>query len=103
VIVTKEEGMNDPRQVEAVKINQEFGQYSCEGGELKFEVMVPPRRTMEVRVSYVDEGDQDSARDSFGYTAKMMLRRYLSEFRDNFISQNDFVNAAAAKFKRFLN
>jgi hypothetical protein len=103
VIVTKEEGESDPLRVEAVKINQEFGQYSCEGGELKFEVMVRPRETMEVGVTYFDEEDQDSAQDSFGYTTKMGLRRYLSEFRDNYISQNDFVYAAAAKFKRFLN
>ncbi len=100
-IVTKVEG--DPLRVEAVKSNQGFSQYSYQDGQLRFEAVVRPGEKVKLRVNYFDEADLNSAKESIGYTTKIGLRRYLSEFRDNYISQNDFVYAAAAKFRRFVN
>jgi hypothetical protein len=100
-IVTKEEG--DPSRVDAVKMNQELIQHWYEDGQLKFKVSVRPGEKVELRVTYFDEVDLDSTKDGIACRIKMGVRRHLSEFRDNYVSQNDFLYAVAAKLKGLLN
>ncbi len=50
-----------------------------------------PGERVEVRVTYFDKLDLDRKDDGIAYRMKMGVRRHLSEFRDNYISQNDLV------------
>jgi len=65
--------------------------------------MMPAGERTEVRVSYFDKLDLDAHNDGIVYSTKMRLRRHLSEFRDNYVSQNEVLQAAAARARRFLN
>jgi hypothetical protein len=100
-VVLKEE--SDPDCVKAVMVNQKTIDHAYEGNHLQFRVTVPPGERTEVRVSYFDKLDLDPHKDGIGYSMKMRVRRHLSEFRDNYVSQNDLLYATAAKVKRFLN
>jgi hypothetical protein len=64
---------------------------------------MPPGQKTQVRVHYFDKLDLDANRDGIAYGIKIRVRRHLSEFRDNYVSQNEVLQAAAARARRFLN
>ena len=100
-VALKEE--SDPDCVRAVMVNQRTIEHTHDGNYLQFKVMMPAGEKTEVRVSYFDKLDLDAHNDGIAYSTKMRLRRYLSEFRDNYVSQNDFLYAMVGKVKRFLH
>jgi hypothetical protein len=75
-------------------------------GYLQFEVNVPPQESADVRIVYSGgySGGQNlsSAQDGVKYRAKALLRRYLSEFRDNYLSRNAHLQQSAVKIKEAL-
>ena len=96
--VTKEE--SDPDCVKAVEFNKKIINHDYERGQLRFRATILPGESGEFRVIYLDKLDLDPGKDGIAYGIKMRLRRHLSEFRDNYVSQNDFLSATAAKVKR---
>jgi hypothetical protein len=100
VIFMKEE--NEFDCVKAVMTNQTVVDCSYDGQYLKFRVEVLPKETAEVRVIYVDNLGVDASRDGLAYNIKTRARRYLSEFRDNYLSRSDFVLESAIRVKRLL-
>jgi hypothetical protein len=51
---------------------------------------------------YKNELPRASANASFGRRSRVRLRRYLSEFRDNFVAKNDAILLMAMAAKRKL-
>ena len=100
-VVMKEE--RDPDCVKAVMVNQKTVDHVHEGDHLQFRLTMPPGERTEVRIIYFDKLDLDLHDDGIAYSIRIGVRRHLSELRDNYVSQNDFLYATAAKFKRFLN
>ena len=100
-VVMKEE--RDPDCVKAVMVNQKTVDHVYEGDHLQFRLTMPPGERTEVRIIYFDKLDLDLHDDGIAYSIRIGVRRHLSELRDNYVSQNDFLYATAAKFKRFLN
>jgi hypothetical protein len=99
-ILIKEEG--DLDCVKAVMVNQTAIVFGYDGGYLQFRVELCPKEVTEVRVIYFDKLDVPSSTDSIGYSIKTRARRYLSEFRDNYLSQSDFLYENAARIKQLL-
>src|ERR1700719_1343447 len=93
----------DPDSVKAVLINGKLTGHCCKENQLQFELTVPPGGRAEIRITYHDNLELEALNDGFGYRLKIGARRHLSELRDNYISQNDFLFAIAARIKRFLN
>lgn len=100
-VVTKQE--KDPGSVSAVLINQKPAGHSCRENQLQFRFTVPPSERAEIRITYLDNMDLDPPNEGLGYWLKIGARRCLSELRDNYVSQNDFLYATAARVKRFLS
>jgi len=100
-VVIKEEG--DPDCVKAVTVNQEILDHAWEGDRLQFKLTMPPGERTEVHIIYLDKLDLDPGDDGIAYNIRTGVRRHLSELRDNYVSQNDFLYATAARLKRFLN
>jgi len=100
-VVMKQE--SDPDCVKAVLVNQKTVDHVYEGNHLQFSLTMPPGESTEVRIIYFDKLELDPHRDGLAYSVRMGVRRHLSEFRDNYVSQNDFLAATAARLKRFLN
>jgi hypothetical protein len=100
-VALKEE--SDPDCVKAVVVNQKTVGHAYEGKHLQFKVTMPPGQKTQVRVHYFDNLDLDPNRDGIAYGMKIRVRRHLSEFRDNYVSQNEVLHAAAARARRFLS
>jgi len=49
--------------------------------------MIPPNENADVRIVYSAESTLPSNEEGVNYRAKAVLRRYLSEFRDNYLSR----------------
>ena len=88
---------SDPDSVEAVLVNQMPVEHVSDGKVLRFKVPLPAHQTTHVRVLYFDHMEMKSGHQGFGYHAKTRLRRYLSEFRDNYLSHSDLLTRAAAR------
>lgn len=101
VVAIKEE--SDPNSVRAVMVNQKTIGHAWEGSYLQFNLTMQPGERVEIRVIYFDKPDIDSHEEGIAYQTKVLLRRRLSEIRDNYFSQSNLLSAAAARVKRFLS
>jgi hypothetical protein len=86
---------SEPERVRAVTVNQNPIDYNCEDGYLRFRFPLLPKETAKVRVRYFENIAADCGKADIAYRLKTPLRRYLSEFRDNYLSQSDFLHKSA--------
>jgi hypothetical protein len=99
--VTKHE--KDPDSVKAILINGQPADHRYLENQLQFELTVPAGGRAEIRISYLDNLEIEPLNEGLGYRLKIGARRHLSELRDNYVSQNDFLFAAATRVKRLLS
>jgi hypothetical protein len=99
-IFTKEEG--DWEHVQGVTVNGLSVDYFHHGGYLRFGAMIPPNENAEVRIVYSAESTLPSNEEGVNYRAKAVLRRYLSEFRDNYLSRHAYLHQGALRIKEAL-
>jgi hypothetical protein len=100
-VVIKHEKETD--SVNAVLIDGKPANYRCQDSQLSFELTIPPAGKTEIRVTYIDDLEFKSHKEGLTDQLKIAARRHLSELRDNYLSQNDFLFTTAARIKRFLN
>jgi hypothetical protein len=100
-LLLKEE--HDPDCVQAVLVNQTPVEFSVENGRLQISLSTLPGETTSIRVVYRN-GDMKevSDRDSPGSKFKVAAKRYLSEFRDNYLSRSTFLYQGANKLKHLM-
>jgi hypothetical protein len=72
------------------------------GRHLQFQATVPPNKSAELRITYSDGPELPVSEEGVKYRAKAVLRRYLSEFRDNYLSQNELLQQGAVRIKSAL-
>jgi len=88
--------------VKAVTVNGLPVHHVYQSGYLRFEVSVPPKESADVHIVYSGGQNLSSAKDGVKYRAKALLRRYLSEFRDNYLSRNAHLHRSALRIKEAL-
>lgn len=88
--------------VKAVTVNGQPVDYLHQRGYLQFEAMVPANENMELRITYSGGQNLPVNEDGLNYRAKAVLRRYLSEFRDNYLSRNAHLQQGAIRIKEAL-
>lgn len=93
---------SDPDRVNVVMVNGQPVDYVHKNGYLRIEAAVPPKGRMEVRIVYSDDKNLASRAGSWKYQATAIARRYLSEFRDNYLSRNTQLLQRALKVKQAL-
>jgi hypothetical protein len=84
VVLVKQE--SDPASVKAVMVNSRTVDWSYQDGQLHCRAIVAARSTADVRIEYADTLSLSSIGDSTAFRIKLAFRRYLSEFRDNYVS-----------------
>jgi hypothetical protein len=92
----------DPDCVQTVSVNQTPVDFSVEGGYLQLRLTIPPGEAATVCVAYRGELEAIPGGDSLRTTLKVAARRYLSEFRDNYISRHDFLYQSAIRLKHLI-
>lgn len=88
--------------VQAVTVNGSPIDHVYHSGYLLFEVRVPPKESADVRIVYSGGQNLGSVQEGVKYRAKALLRRYLSEFRDNYLSRNAHLHQSALRIKEAL-
>jgi len=97
VIIQKSE--SDPNCVREVQVNEKSVDYTYADNQVKFKATLLPGESAEVRVRYSDTLGFAPNEDGLGYRIKIHARRYLSELRDNYLSQSDFLYRTAIRLK----
>ena len=92
----------DADRVNVITANGQPLDYIHKGGHLHFETTVPPGERVQLRVVYSDDKDLAPSAGNWKYRATAIARRYLSEFRDNYLSRNTHVQQRALKVKQAL-
>lgn len=100
MLLLKEEG--DPDRVQALLVNQTPVEFSFESGRLRAWAATPPRETAVVRIVYRNNLERIPDRDTAGTKIKIAAKRFLSEFRDNCLSRNDFLYQSANRLKQLM-
>jgi hypothetical protein len=100
ITFTKQE--SDFECVQAVTVNGLPVDYVHQRGALRFVTTVPPNEMAEVRILYSSGDSLPAGEDRLMYRAKAVLRRYLSEFRDNYLSRNAHLHQGALRIKEAL-
>jgi hypothetical protein len=93
---------NDFDCVKEVTVNGRPIDHLQQGGHLKFQAAVPPNESAELRIVYSGGANLPLSQDGVKYRAKAVLRRYLSEFRDNYLSQHELLQQGAERIKEAL-
>ncbi|MCU1240016.1 MAG: hypothetical protein JWO71_742 [Candidatus Acidoferrum typicum] len=88
--------------VKAVTVNGQPVDYLHQRGYLRFEAMVPANERADLRILYSSGQTLPAGEDGLNYRAKAVLRRYLSEFRDNYLSRNAHLQQGAIRIKEAL-
>jgi len=88
--------------VKAVTVNGTAVDYLHHRGALQFEALVAPNAAADVRVLYFGSPNMPNCKDGLNYRAKAVIRRYLSEFRDNYLSRNAHLQQGAIRIKEAL-
>jgi hypothetical protein len=63
---------------------------------------VPPNERVDLHIVYLDDTNLASSAGNWKYRATAIARRYLSEFRDNYLSRNTHLQQRALKVKQAL-
>lgn len=102
IVAMKKE--SDPGRVEAVTWNDRAIDFNCVDGHLRLNIQCLPEETGRIRIRYLESQTPSAGwgEDAIGYKLKTCLRRYLSEFRDNYVSQSDFLYRTATGIRHLL-
>lgn len=93
---------SEPERVESVRVAGANAIFQHEAQGLRFRVTIPPQESTSARVIYRDDLEMERRDDGLLYKIKVGARRYLSEFRDNYVSQSEFLSNSAARLRRAL-
>jgi hypothetical protein len=90
------------KMVKNVTLNGENVNYSYADGCLQFVIEVAPEGIVDIRCNYHQTAPPVASAKPVVGRMKVAARRYLSEFRDNYLARNDLVLKAASAAKRLL-
>ncbi len=88
--------------VKAVTVNGQPVDYLHQRGYLRIQTTIPANENVDLRIIYSGEQSLPVRGDGLNYRAKAVLRRYLSEFRDNYLSRNAHLHQGAIRIKEAL-
>jgi len=90
------------KMIKNVTFNGENVNYSFADGCLRFVIQVAPETVADIRCNYHAVAPPAAREKPVVGRVKVAARRYLSEFRDNYLARNDLVLKAASAAKRLL-
>jgi hypothetical protein len=98
-----EKADRDSVGVEEVSADGHPVQQQNNGVSVVFTCTVPSGKEVFIRVRYTQPETKNGCRKSRRGSVKVAIRRYLSEFRDNFLSRHDGLMAVAKRAKTIVS
>ncbi len=77
----------DPAVVKEIRDEAAPIDWRADGDRVTFEIEIDPGKSKTVTIAFTELPKHDLRGESLRYRAKAMLRRYLSELRDNYVSR----------------
>jgi hypothetical protein len=99
-LLLKEEGDRDC--VQAVLVNGAPVEFSVEDGYMRARLTALPGEKTAVGVVYRNTLESIPHQDGSRTRIKVAAKRYLSEFRDNYLSRNEFIYQSAHRLKHLM-
>jgi hypothetical protein len=93
---------SDPDRIEAVWVNQARVEFTFQGEYLRVWLTIYPAENAVVRIVYRNDWDGTAHKESSRTDIRVAAKRYLSEFRDNYISRSDLLYESAKKIKHLV-
>jgi len=97
--ITKTEKGTIP--IDSVTINDEKVTYNIRDNILTVIVNIKPKEITEIVIVYKDQFPENRQNASIIYKTKVLIRRYLSEFRDNYINKNKILHSVSQKLAQY--
>jgi hypothetical protein len=92
----------DPNSVADVIVNDAPVAFSFTDKYLRVRLTIPPGDKATVRIAYHKGSEGISGPAGSGRAVKVAAKRYLSEFRDNYLARNAFLYRGASRLKQFV-
>jgi hypothetical protein len=83
-----------------VCVNERPVEFSLEGGSLRAWLPLIQRERVIIRVVYRNNLEAIANGEGSQSGIKVAAKRYLSEFRDNYLSRSDFLHKSTNRLKR---
>jgi hypothetical protein len=100
VLIEKKEA--DQRAISRIVCDKQNADWTWENGTVRFVADVPPNQTSVIRVEFADPLGEHVSPERAKDRIRVGARRYLSEFRDDFVSRSPILSSCADKAMRFL-
>ena len=81
---------SDASAIKDIRIATGVVQWSTADNYISFEVKLGPGEAKTVTINYTEPADAGFAGENLKYRVKAMVRRYLCEFRDNYVMRKSF-------------
>ncbi len=85
----------DNHKISRVELDDRSVDFSLEDGFLKFNLEPPTNRTVSVSIVPAENPAVQVAEDSVGEKARVAMRRYMCEFRDNYLAKSETLSRYA--------
>jgi len=89
--------------IEKLLVNGKKAVYNIENNLLTLCVEIAPRSSAEIKIIYRNDYPYSTENRELVYKVKTSTRRYLSEFRDNYLSKDEVLLSLSNKFMRLFS
>ena len=77
---------SEPSAIKEVRLGSQETVWNFQGGHIDFEIELKPGEDRMIAIRFHELDGNGQCEDTVSYRAKAMLRRYLCELRDNYIT-----------------
>jgi hypothetical protein len=88
---------SEPSGIKEVRVGSEEMVWNCRNGHIDFEVELDPGENRIIAIKFHDLDGNGQCEETASYKAKTMLRRYLCELRDNYVTTTRLRFVGSAK------
>ena len=88
---------SEPSGIKEVRVGSEEMVWNCHNGRIDFEVELDPGENRIIAIKFHDLDGNGQCAETASYKAKTMLRRYLCELRDNYVTTTRLRFVGSAK------
>jgi hypothetical protein len=88
---------SEPSGIKEVRVGSEEMVWNCRNGHIDFEVELDPGENRIIAIKFHDLDGNGQCEETASYKAKTMLRRYLCELRDNYVTTTKLRLVGCAK------
>jgi len=88
---------SEPSAIKEVRVGSQETVWNFQGGHIDFEIELNPGEDRMIAIRFQELDGNGQCEETASYKAKTMLRRYLCELRDNYVTTTKLRFVGSAK------